>query len=414
MQMRIPLFLLALFIIACQHRKIGVPPEYKNAAEQLADSVTDISVINDHFTTIRIPQRFSADNEIRLSEVIDSVWYLPLETNDSSIISYVDQVNEYKGNYIILDILSNKVLAFDKKGKFIRQIGHKGKGPGEYLHPTSFVVDTARDEIIVHDDHTSKIIHYDGQGNLKREEIAKYRFVQFVKSGDQYIINSDRSDNVHLDRILNSKLLFASGAWKVNHTAFGYDWETQQDLATNRRALIETDGHINYNPSYSYNIYRITDTSIRKTYFIDAGNYALPEGFDKNLSIEDFNRKYEKDNGNKLYISSAPLESNNHIVLTLNMNRQYIFAYYSKKTNKLFCNSYFNNDIPWCMGPANVVDVIGNTFVGYLNAVEVGEHRRDMEKYGLTKLLPPSFIAMTDAVKDIDNPVLAFFKLKDF
>lgn len=66
------------------------------------------------------------------------------------------------------------------------------------------------------------------------------------------------------------------------------------------------------------------------------------------------------------------------------------------------------------MGPANVVDVIGNTFVGYLNAVEVGEHRRDMEKYGLTKLLPPSFIAMTDAVKDIDNPVLAFFKLKDF
>lgn len=380
----------------------------------LADSIAEIPAKGEHYRTIKLPASFSDDKPFRMKDVIDSIWYLPLETNDSSVISYIEQVAVFKDYYIILDIFSNKVMVFNKQGKFVRQLGHNGRGPGEYLDPNSFIIDKEKEEIIVHDDRSNRVIYYDINGKVIKEKMAKYRFNQFVKYGDHYVINSDRSDNNHLERILNRKLLFTSPDWKVSSTAFTYDWETQQQICTSLRSLIQTGDHINYNPAYTYDIYAVTDSSIEKKYFVDAGNFALPEGFDKNLSIADFSRKYEKDHANRMYISTAPLETDKHLVLTFSMNKQFIFSYYSKKTGKLYCNPYFINDIPGCMGPVSPVDVDGDTFIGSANAIQVGEYIRDLKYYEPNKPIPPAFASMSASVKDIDNPILVFFKLKDF
>lgn len=414
--MRIVMFLLTLcFLTACQHRQYRTPPEFEGADLKLADSLTGVSTTNEGAVKITLPDLLTHDNSVKTSELIDSIWYVPLETNDSSLLSYIDQVNEFNGSYVILDILAETILVFDKKGKFIRQLGSRGKGPGEYLHPTAFTIDRDSNEIVVHDDYTSKIIHYDKDGVLKREEMMKYSFLQFIKTGDRYIISSDRAYNNHLEPILNKKLLFASSTWKIDRTAFAYDWNLQHELATNRRALIQTGDYINYNASFTYDIYHILDSNISKAFSIDAGMYALPEGFDNNLSIEEFNHKYEKRDANKIYITSPPVENSTHLMLKMNMGLRFVFLYYSKKTGRLLCSSRYVNDQPGCVGPPMSSDVIDDIFVGYLSAIEVAKYKRSIEKdNSLVATMPVAFKAMCDTIKDIDNPILTFVKLKQF
>jgi uncharacterized protein (TIGR03382 family) len=48
------------------------------------------------------------------------------------------------GNYriYIVDYYNNRVLVFDPSGKFIRKIGKKGGGPGEFMAPTAMTINS--------------------------------------------------------------------------------------------------------------------------------------------------------------------------------------------------------------------------------------------------------------------------------
>lgn len=68
---------------------------------------------------------------IKLSEFVKSITYIPLETSPGCLIDQYPDV--YTTRDFILIITDNKCLLFDKKnGKYIRQIGHYGKDPGGY------------------------------------------------------------------------------------------------------------------------------------------------------------------------------------------------------------------------------------------------------------------------------------------
>ena len=73
------------------------------------------------------------EDQIKISELIKDVKYIPLETSDNSLISHISAVDIYKDRiYIVDNIMQNKVYIFDIDGKFIKAIGQKGGGPDEY------------------------------------------------------------------------------------------------------------------------------------------------------------------------------------------------------------------------------------------------------------------------------------------
>jgi hypothetical protein len=78
---------------------------------------------------------------INLSQFTSDIHYIPLETKDGFILSYIDDCGIF-GNYMIITNLKQGFL-FNKQGKFIRQIGKEGRGPGEYQFIN--VVDFDRD-----------------------------------------------------------------------------------------------------------------------------------------------------------------------------------------------------------------------------------------------------------------------------
>jgi hypothetical protein len=67
---------------------------------------------------------------MKLSEISKEISYIPLETDSLTLISTIKSLDLNDSLLIVNDL--NKCLLFDRKGKFLRQIGRKGKGPGEY------------------------------------------------------------------------------------------------------------------------------------------------------------------------------------------------------------------------------------------------------------------------------------------
>jgi len=62
-------------------------------------------------------------------------------SSDCAFSAVDDMVIDTKNNFIIVDSFgTGEVYVFNEKGEFVRIIGRKGKGPGEYLQPTSITI----------------------------------------------------------------------------------------------------------------------------------------------------------------------------------------------------------------------------------------------------------------------------------
>lgn len=70
---------------------------------------------------------------------------------------YPYEVKINKNNMInILDTGNCRIQIFSNSGKFVRTIGRKGQGPGDFLYPTSFDIDPSGN-LIVAEDHNRRI-----------------------------------------------------------------------------------------------------------------------------------------------------------------------------------------------------------------------------------------------------------------
>ncbi len=75
------------------------------------------------------------------------------------------------GNIYILDGASAHLRVFDKDGGYIRTIGRKGQGPGEFQMPV-FVQATAQNEIVIYDYSSQRLTFFSPDGGYLRQVYA--------------------------------------------------------------------------------------------------------------------------------------------------------------------------------------------------------------------------------------------------
>jgi hypothetical protein len=76
-----------------------------------------------------------------LSEIIDTVIYIPLETNKECLIGRIDKIIQHNNVFYICDRITNTLFLFDKNGKFKSKYNKIGRGPYEYLSLEDIDVD---------------------------------------------------------------------------------------------------------------------------------------------------------------------------------------------------------------------------------------------------------------------------------
>ena len=95
--------------------------------------------VEDSLYCISLEEALRAPRQLESGNYIDHIEYIPLETTDSCFISDIYKIERWKDRLYISD-LSEDLYLFSAEGKFIRKIGTKGRGTGEYNALTDFAV----------------------------------------------------------------------------------------------------------------------------------------------------------------------------------------------------------------------------------------------------------------------------------
>lgn len=111
---------------------------------------------------IRIEKNFVG--EVRLDEIYDEISFVPLRFAESAPVANVYQSVVAEGK-IFLNTNST-IVEYSMDGDFIRSVGHRGRGPGEYANINSFYVADGYVYIL---DWNRKLVKYSVDGEFVRE-----------------------------------------------------------------------------------------------------------------------------------------------------------------------------------------------------------------------------------------------------
>lgn len=119
-------------------------------------------------STIVVNLKDVTQKDALLSDIVDSITYLSLETSDTSLLGKVKDVVWLDSLFVLLDSKASRVLVFGIDGKFKREIGRSGMGPGEYLEPSQIDFAPSVQELLIYDRVGGKVLHYSLDGELRR------------------------------------------------------------------------------------------------------------------------------------------------------------------------------------------------------------------------------------------------------
>ncbi len=255
-------------------------------------------------------------NDIQYSDIIQNTQLIMLETRPECLISEVSQLEVADSLFFILDRKIETVFVFNSNGKFVSKIGNKGKGPGEYIRPSKFIVNKRKSLIKIYDSSQCKIITFDFNGKLIREiktNMYLSSFGEFENGYWGYCSNIPNEIIKNKRDFLKFVILDADGNTKKK--IYGERTKDKM-LLSNSYITTAWNDTVSFVEPYSNTIYQLSDEIIRPHVKIVADEY---------------------------FISKDYLDKCQNMTPPLNLNSIKLLEYVTK--NYFFCfTGYFENE----------------------------------------------------------------------
>ena len=398
---------------ACTNNTHNRGIKFAENGEVLNDSLTYMSMLDDDSVTlIKLPDlNNSGSRLIYTDELIDSIWYVPLETNKQSIFGGIEHLKVHNNKVYIVDNASNSVLLFGLDGKFIKKIGRTGNAPGEYINPVNITVNAFNNRFLIYDDKQRKLLIHDLDGNFLQEKPIGFRMNDFVPLSDSaYLVNIHLSENRHIPEIAESLLLTVDTNWQIQSAGMPGSVNICSDFSHARDGIYTSaSGHL-YNPTFSNTIYQYQGDTIVPKYVFDAGSMNLPPDFLCGLSFDEYIEKYDNPEAPYGFIDKPIIETDTWLITSFRFRLMNVYLFYSKDGGRYHWSIMHQMD-PESKRFATLTPIRGmtdeDTFYGYIDGVSLyNEIQRAQENQEL--LLGDE---LTQLEPD-DNPVLIFYRLK--
>jgi hypothetical protein len=214
-----------------------------------------------------IESKLVIDNIFNLSKLGCFSNFIPLETNDNSIISGINKIYFVDNHIYILDRNGGKgVFIFNRNGKFIRKIGTTGGGPGEYVSIDDFTIDKNNLSIYLLTNRRNILLY-----NIDGKYIRSFNIDFFASkieynsiSNKIYFVGDDFGDNLIIADLNGKKIK---------------GFFPNKDFGQHVRILINPfnnlDTTVLYRRFLDDNIYALKDDFLHIHYKIDFGDKAL-------------------------------------------------------------------------------------------------------------------------------------------
>ena len=272
---------------------------------------------------------------LKLSEYIETVKSIKLETSENCIIGEIKKVQIFKENIYILDDVSNSLYLFDKFGKFINKLDKVGQGPGEYITMMDFEVNDSG--IYALDVSSRSINQYDFDLNHIRKIPFPFASINFHPLNDTlfYIYNEPVSfSDYHMITEVNNEGEVLDNLFPVKQqTKEPFYWASYNSVFQTYK------GDAYFSPRYNNTIYTKKGKEWMKEIQVSFKNKTFPENEDiqmYDISSSDF----------PYILREHYFISNKYIIIDFSTNKGRCFSFYNKETKQVETGLAQNDLIP--------------------------------------------------------------------
>lgn len=214
----------------------------------------------------------------QLSDVMDSITYLVLETNDDCLIGNSTKIVHKNDQFFIGDYdVANSIFIFSDSGKYKCKIHAIGQGPGEFLKITDFCVNQ-RGFIYILDASQEKIITFDNKGKFVRElklHDCDGDYIGYIEVVNSFAIYSSFRTYQGC-----SNLMIVNEKGKIEKKYLKISKKVNPDLTIPALDLNSyVPNSIQFCQMYDSNVYRLVDDRLTIAYKFDFGMYSLPDDY---------------------------------------------------------------------------------------------------------------------------------------
>jgi len=243
------------------------------------------------FITVKLKEQIGHAVEIKASDLINNIHYVPLETSKESLVGEIIKIIPTNNHFFISDDF-NTLSVWTKEGKYINHIGRRGQGPGEYITLSDFDISTDNEIVYILDESKSQIHLYSFKNDYVKSikinklisNIMKTPFgiicyqdplVMINKYGEQIPTLVLLNDNGEEIGILHQRNVSTKFMPPFTHPAI----------------LKKHNNSFYYYPPFQDTIYSIQADTITPEFVIDKGKYSI--SISEIESLEQMRRAYQ-------------------------------------------------------------------------------------------------------------------------
>jgi hypothetical protein len=410
-------------------------------------AIFELDVLED--TEQIVIENLDENSILKYSDVFNSVHFVKLEVQDSSLIGRIDKIIATEDKFIILDgSIAKMVFVFDKNGLFLNRIGKIGGGPEEYDCPDDMVYDKYNDELLVWCFNDRSILRFKLDGTfIKKIKTKWWASAIAVVDKDIYLLYLN---NISQEKGLPNdyNILMISKDGEVVEQMLSLDEDMKNLSPPSKNIFASYQNEILFSPHYCNRIFTIKQGKITTKYYLNFYPHNIPSSTFNNVTDRELDRII-KDRDYAFNITG--METPSHVVCQFIYKRKIFDCYYSKKTKTTKVSAMYINDMYALSSDRAFTYINDDSLISFVNPQVFVEIQAVMEqlkgrdisaKSILQKWLssPERFIfarhlkriyanaikSMDDAkltkkeidfinsIKEMDNPVLLITTLKEF
>lgn len=331
-----------------------------------------------------------------------SLSFLKLQTSDNCLLGAVSQIRELKGYYYLLDaFVSRKAYVFDKQGNFVTMIGNTGNAPGEYISPSSLLVDEVKGILSVVDPSQHKIINYslDDYHFLSESKIPfSSSFVEKLSDNElAWYVSDYQGDAPHYGVYVTDNDV------QTKKKLLELEFVSAYKLGMNRK-IYSLDHSVYAYSHYSPVLYHVQSDSVSPVYEFRFGKYQYP-------SLDFFQKEGAnfKNYINVLMESSyvnfyEVFESERLLCVPYFVEQTMYFGFYDKDSGRIY--NYEQKDIQEQLQVGAFSSPVGVTSDGRFVSLLRPGLLKEMKGKGI--VLNKDLAKLVDESNEDDNPILLF------
>ncbi len=236
-----------------------------------------------------------SEEEVMATDLFKEMKVVALKTTNNVLLSEIADFEIHNGFIVVLDLLRSSLFFFNMDGVLKRTLNSQGKGPGEYIGITDFLVDKNRNTIEILDNNSRKIHIFDFESLDYQESVSLslHMAASFAKDNGHYYFQTNGSVNQIDDKPTKSEIisfdyknnkyyaLFGSEVVGINEPHYFYEF--------NKIFYTNPSGKVFASMVWHEAVYSLNGNSLDTFLIIDSGKRAYP----KEILEANFHNKVE-------------------------------------------------------------------------------------------------------------------------